>query len=272
MESGDQDAHDHGSVLPEAQSSEVARLERERIDAVYAGYRTSGRSESRWDGNAPGNRTIMRERRQEVARRLTGVGVGSRILEVGCGAGGVLAELRSLCPAGVHFTGVDLLGDRLAKGDDTQVSVAQADGVALPFRSDAFGVVAVFTMFSSILDTEVRKQVAREIERVLAPDGWVLWYDMRYPSPSNRSVRPLTRSAIKTLFPGWLVDGRSVSVLPPLARALGRHDSRWYPRAARFPPLRSHLIATIRPPELQSGQGVRERSPSDSGGAVADRH
>src|SRR5690606_16237729 len=101
-----------------------------------------------------------------------------------------------------------------------------------------------FTVFSSIPDPSIRRNLADEIRRVLRPGGAVLWYDMRLPSP-NRSVRPLGRSDVAELFPGMAVRLESTTVLPPLARRLGDQDRRLYPLLRTLPPLRSHLFGVI---------------------------
>jgi SAM-dependent methyltransferase len=245
--SGDHHAHEHDGVLPEGASADASRSERERIDAVYGAYQSSGRSQQRWDPSARGNRCILAERRAAVGALLARVPEGARILEVGCGAGGVLSELRAAGPPGVRLTGVDLLPDRLVEATTSGAGpVLRADGTALPFGTSSFDVVAVFTMFSSVLDQAVRRQIAEEIRRVLRPDGSVLWYDMRWPSPSNRSVRPLTRKGVGRLFPGGSVEVTSLTLAPPLARRLGQRDERLYPVLRRVPFLRSHLIGAIR--------------------------
>lgn len=228
-------------------SADASHAERERINAVYGSYQSSGRSHARWDPSAPGNRCILAERRVAAGELLARAPRGARILEVGCGAGGVLSELRAVSPRGAWLTGVDLLPDRLVDAATSGAGpVLMADGTALPFGTNSFDVIAVFTMFSSVLDQAVRRQIAMEICRVLRPDGWVLWYDMRWPSPTNRSVRPLTRKGVGRLFPGGSVEVSSLTLAPPLARRLGRRDERLYPLLRRVPFLRSHLIGAIR--------------------------
>ena len=219
--------------------------ERARIEQVYGGYHTSGRDQQRWDNEAAGNRCIIAERHEAISRVLSARGAPKRVLEIGCGGGTVIGQLRDALDDETEIFGVDLLADRLAHALQA-APVAQADGRTLPFRSDAFDLVVVFTVFSSILDQTIRMGLAREIARVLAPSGTILWYDMRYLSP-NRSVQPLGRTAIQQLFPGSTVQTSSLTVLPPLARWLGESDRRLYPALSRMPFLRSHLLATVVP-------------------------
>jgi hypothetical protein len=64
----------------------------------------------------------------------------------------------------------------------------------------------------------MRKRIAQEIMRVLAPGGALVWYDFAYNNPSNTSVRKVSRREIRHLFPK--LQGRIVTVTlaPPLAR------------------------------------------------------
>jgi len=218
--------------------------EQERIAAVYAKYRSSGREDDLWSAEAPGNRTILAERRSHLGELLAGRDLGRGVLEIGCGRGTVLGDLREAVDSPVPILGVDLLFDRLVTANSLGNPVVQADGCRLPFPDGAFDLVATLTVFSSILDPQVRLELAAEILRVLSPKGAVLWYDMRVPSP-NRSVRSLRRAGIQELFPGCRLRLESTTLLPPIARRLGDHDQAVYPTLARLPPLRSHLIGTI---------------------------
>ncbi len=91
------------------------------------------------------------------------------LLEIGCGRGTVMHDLRGLLADDTVMIGVDLLTDRLRDASGQQFAVARADGRFLPFRDGEFDLVVTFTMFSSILDQRIRALIAIEIERVLSP-------------------------------------------------------------------------------------------------------
>ena len=120
-----------------------------------------------------------------------------------------------------------------------------ASGAALPHPDATFDLVSTFTVFSSVLDQGLRMLIAGEIARVLRPGGMVLWYDMRLPNPRNRAIRPLNRRTLAALFPGFELDLRSITVIPPLARRLGAGAERTYPLVNRVPLLRSHLLGAL---------------------------
>jgi hypothetical protein len=101
-------------------------------------------------------------------------------------------------------------------------------------------------VFSSILRDELRIQVAAELERVLLPGGVLLWYDLRVDNPRNSDVRRVRRRELDLLFPGSAVVARSVTLAPPLARRLAPVSWLAAAAASLLPPLRTHLLATVR--------------------------
>ena len=49
------------------------------------------------------------------------------------------------------------------------------------------------TCFTSILDQEMKKSIAREVLRVLKDEGIILWYDFRYNNPKNPDVKGIEK-------------------------------------------------------------------------------
>ena len=104
-----------------------------------------------------------------------------RILDVGCGGGSLLAFLCSIHADPAKMAGVDLMPERVQRARQmcpSAVHLMAADAQHLPFSTASFDLVCQFTMLSSILDDEVKRQVASEMRRVLAPGGYILWYDL----------------------------------------------------------------------------------------------
>lgn len=204
----------------------LGSLERRRLSSAYAGYAGTRR---RWSGANAGNAAIERERNEAVFSQLD---LSGRILEVGCAAGGVLRRLEEAGASPDRLFGVDVRLDRLAQGKGSLVG---ADGAALPFPDAAFDVVVLFTVLSSIADDGVARRLAQEVDRVLKPGGAVAWYDMRRPNPLNRNVRPVL---FEDLF-DYDATARTITVLPPLARRLGR----LYPLLTKARFLHTHVAA-----------------------------
>jgi len=103
-----------------------------------------------------------------------------------------------------------------------------------------------FTLFSSILDPALRRRIAAEMLRVARPDATLVWYDMRYPNPWNREVQPIRRAELSELFPGVAFRVSSVTLLPPLARALAPLSPGLCRALQALPLLRSHYLAVGR--------------------------
>ena len=122
-----------------------------------------------------------------------------------------------------------------------------ADGARLPVGDKTFDVVMQVTMFTSILDPALRRQVAAEMQRVLAPGGCILWYDFFLDNPRNADVRGVGRKELRSLFPGSHLSLRRVTLAPPLGRAVAPRSVLLARALEAVPLLRSHYAGVIRP-------------------------
>jgi SAM-dependent methyltransferase len=222
---------------------------------VYAWYERDERVGTRWAGRNAGNRAIGRERVRVLQGVLRDHGLlplaGRDILDVGCGAGRALAELLRWGASRDTLHGIDLLPVEVERARRTLpgVDVCEGNAEQLPFDDASFDVVTLFTVFTSILDDDMQRNVAREVHRVVRPGGSVAWYDFRVANPYNRNVRGMSRAAIRRLFPGWALDLRPLTLLPPLARRLGPATPVLYPALTRLPFLLTHYAGLVtRPP------------------------
>jgi SAM-dependent methyltransferase len=113
-------------------------------------------------------------RRRELVLALLGrharLGPGTRVLECGCGPGGVL---RAIAATGSRTTGVDLNPRLLgaARAGAAGATWAQADVEALPFADGAFDVVLCVGVLSYL--REDARAIA-ELARVVRPGGAVV--------------------------------------------------------------------------------------------------
>jgi SAM-dependent methyltransferase len=225
--------------------------EAERISRIYEGYGSSLARAGRYSAENPGNRAIVSERHRVVDGLLRARGLtplrGRRVLDVGCGFGHELARMRELGAMDEDLAGVDLLPDRVenARRAFPAIDFRVGNAANLDAAGESVDLVLCYTLFSSVLDGDVAGRIAAEIERVLRPGGAVAWYDLRYPSPSNRNVRAVGAGEIRALFPGLDAVLRTVTLLPPLARRLGRLTPVAYPTLVRLRPLRSHLAGLL---------------------------
>ena len=125
------------------------------------------------------------------------------ILDAGCGGGGLLRLFAALGASPARLWGIDLMEERieLAASLSPQAFHLQTGELTdLPYPDHSFDLVSQFTVFSSILDPEVRAEAAKQMLRVLRPGGWLLWYDMH--SARTQALRGLPLAEVETLFAG----------------------------------------------------------------------
>lgn len=93
-----------------------------------------------------------------------------RILEIGCGSGGMLNHL---IDQGYRVEGVDIDEAMLARALETHgpLPIRKVEGTALPYDDHAFDVVLSFDVFEHIDDTDAH---LAEVARVLKPRGCYL--------------------------------------------------------------------------------------------------
>jgi len=222
--------------------------------ATYEGYVESGYSQ-RWAELSAGMRFAIQDRDRWVVDAVTPALAGT-VVDLGCGDGalGVLLDEAGRRPS--RLLGLDILEHRL---DEARRRVAWAEFVLasadeIPVPDGTASAVVAMTLFSSLTDEWFRRRVAAEIRRVIAPGGRLVVYDLRYPSPSNSNVRPISTATIRELFPGWVLTARTLTLLPPLARSRLAAGQRRYRVLHSLPLLRSHVgMVVVKPLEGQAG-------------------
>jgi ubiquinone/menaquinone biosynthesis C-methylase UbiE len=205
----------------------------------------------RWSGGNPGNQRISKERFIDLEDLMNRAGVlplaGKRVLDIGCSGGWVLASMQRYGAQPENLYGVDVREDSIrdAQCAHPGLHFSHTNGRTLEFPDASFDAILFFTVFSSMLDGALRQQVASEADRVLRPGGAILWYDMRYRSLTNPDTRPCGKRAVRDLFPGYRRFLRTTTLLPPLARNLGKLTGALYPVLNSLPPLRSHYVGVF---------------------------
>ena len=197
--------------------------EADRIAAEYA-RRSREVDQGRYAPTAPAQLLLRQSRERAVLGLLRSAGMlplaGRRVLDVGCGAGQWLADFETWGADRELLAGIDLLPERIdgARARLPQADLRRGDASTLPWEPGRFDVVLQSTVFSSILDPGMRAAVAAEMARVLAPSGVLLWNDFFADNPRNRAVRGVRRGELASLFPGFSLRLRRVTLAPPLAR------------------------------------------------------
>jgi SAM-dependent methyltransferase len=200
--------------------------EADRIAAEYA-RRDASIPADRYSAALPAPLVLRQSRERAVLAALRRAGMvplaGREILDVGCGGGQWLADFETWGADRARLAGIDLIPGRveaararLTPGAD----VRQGDAGELPWPDGRFDVVLQSMLFSSVLEASMRTAIAGEMMRVLAPGGVIVWNDFFVDNPRNRAVRGVRRAEIASLFPGFRVDRRRITLAAPIARRL----------------------------------------------------
>jgi ubiquinone/menaquinone biosynthesis C-methylase UbiE len=159
--------------------------------------------------------------RHRLIRDGTELAPGTRLLEVGCGVGAVLAVLGQEYP-GVDLVGVDIEPKQLefARGHleraGVEATLLEGDALALPFEDESFDYVWMMWFLEHVADPPA---ALREARRVLVPGGRVTAIEVDYSTcraePSTPAIEALFRAMVAgmaasgwsdagTRLPSWL--------------------------------------------------------------------
>ena len=245
-----------GAEEKQAAGMKACPEHRDDLDRLRAEY---ARREARLKGSdiySPFNQAqlFMKQTRQRVALSLLmryGFSHldGCKILEVGCGHGGVLLECLSYGADPSRLCGIDIRFSALegARRHLPHLQLTCSDGRDLPFRDGTFGLVLQYTAFSSVLDSGIKIRMASEMLRVLQkPDGLILWYDF-WLNPTNSQTAGIRRAEICRLFPGCGFEFHRITLAPPIARRLVPISWMAASLLEKLRFLNSHYLVAIRP-------------------------
>src|SRR5438067_1467221 len=141
--------------------------------------------------------------RHRLIRDGTQLAPGTRLLEVGCGVGAVLAVLGQEFP-GVRLSGVDIEPKQLAFAREhlaragVEATLVEADALALPFEDGSFDHVWMMWFLEHVADPPA---VLREARRILVPRGAVTAIEVDYATvraePSTPAIEALLRAMVR---------------------------------------------------------------------------
>jgi ubiquinone/menaquinone biosynthesis C-methylase UbiE len=235
--------------MPAATSAQID-AEAVRVQAAYARRHEGGRY-SFFDA---AHLLAVQERERLLMDLLSQHGIrsleGVRVLDVGCGTGGWLREWLKWGTRPTDITGVDVLPDRIVRARELSpegVTFIAGNAAQLGLPPGSFDIVTQSMLMTSVLDSDVRREIARSMRALLKPGGIIVWYDYHVDNPRNPDVRRVTRREIVSLFPSCRIDLRRTTLAAPIARVVAPR-SRWLYSGLRMMPwLRTHYLGIIRP-------------------------
>lgn len=201
-------------------NSEITRLRKE-----YANHSKLGKRSDYYSYYKLSNLFIYQQRERQLINLLESSNLHDleekNVLEIGCGSGGVLLDVIKYGADPNKISGIDLLFDRLRKSQFLlpATKFVNSDGQNLPYSAKTFDVILQFTAFSSILNFQVKQNMASEMLRVMKNDGAIIWYDFWW-NPTNPQTAGIKPKEIKQLFRDCQYVFRKITLAPPLARRI----------------------------------------------------
>lgn len=168
-------------------------------------------------------------------------------LEIGAGQGTNLTFFNEL---GIEWRNIyanELLPERLSVLKENFPQITVFEGPAQNITTNhQFDIIFQSTVFTSVMEDAVRKEIATKMWDLLKPGGIIIWYDFMFNNPKNKQVRKVELREIHNLFPkaSWLLN-KNVTLAPPIGRRIGGS----YNLINRlFPFLRTHKLCIFKKP------------------------
>jgi ubiquinone/menaquinone biosynthesis C-methylase UbiE len=199
---------------------------------------------SAWSLSNPGNRAARSELIEALlAAARPEIGGAGSLLDCGCGGGWLLEVLAEagVEPQRLHGVEIDSARVDAARRRVPGAEVLAADARSLPFAADSFAAVFFIVSLSSMGAGDAVRTALAEGLRVLAPGGALAIYEPRLPNPLNRATRRVRPADLRAAG-ATPAATRTLTLLPPLGRRLGRLTGTLHPALSCLPPLRSHRL------------------------------
>jgi ubiquinone/menaquinone biosynthesis C-methylase UbiE len=144
--------------------------------------------------------------------------------------------------------GVDLLEENVTRANvlSPHLNIVVGNAERLDFDEASFDIVIQNTVFTSILDIQMKQNIAKEMLRVVKDNGIIIWYDLRYNNPRNPDVKGIKSKEIISLFPNCSFEFQKITLAPPLARKLAPYSWLLCYLLEKIPFLRTHYLVVIR--------------------------
>ena len=124
-----------------------------------------------------------------------------QILDIGCGYGAWLRFLVELGALPGNCAGVDISAQRIAIASEKNPAIKwQNESLSnLEYNNAKFDLVFQTVVFSSIMDSDLREDIAQKMENVLQPGGHIFWVDLQKTVPDK--LTGFSEADVQALFP-----------------------------------------------------------------------
>lgn len=172
-----------------------------------------------------------------------------KLLEIGCGGGYNLLKFIRFGFKPQNIFANDLITERLQSAKEllpSKVNFYEGSAMNLAFNENEFDIVFQSMVFSSILDSDYKLELAEKMWHWVKPGGGILWYDFIYNNPSNKDVKGVSLAEVKELFKVKKLYYKKLTLAPPIARIVTKiHPFLYYFFNSTYL-LRTHLLIWIK--------------------------
>lgn len=221
------------------------------IENIYDEYLKNDKTKKKWSNKNHGNKLHYEERFEKVKLLMEKNNFNikkSRILDLGCASGNFTESLLKIGIERKNITGIDCRRKSIenAISKFPKINFKLMDAKNLKFNNSSFDCIIIFTLFSSVLSFDDRLKIATEVKRVLRPNGFIIYYDLRINNPFNKNNIGINKKELFRLFPEMKIDFFEITLMPPIARNLGFGTRFLYPILTKFSFLNSHYICQLK--------------------------
>jgi SAM-dependent methyltransferase len=171
-----------------------------------------------------------------------------KLLEIGCGSGGNLLQFLRLGFSPENLEANELIEERYNKARRILpeiLKIIPGNALDLIFEENKFDIVFQSMVFSSILDENIKIQLANKMWTWVKTGGGILWYDFVYNNPLNKDVAGIPYHKVKEYFPHGKIKKWKITLAPPLSRILTKIHPSLYNFFNITPVFRTHILCWI---------------------------
>ena len=182
--------------------------ERQRVEDEYKKYSKTGNLYDLWSIFNPMPLYSHQKKEKMLLKLLKPYknAISSfKILDIGCGHGDLLHQLIMYGANLYNLYGFDIRFDTVKAGKTQYpfLNLINSNAQMLPFQDNTFDIVCLMTCLSSIPDQSTKRNIVKEVDRVLKKGGFIVYYDLKSPRYINNNLKGIPKSELLSLFPNY---------------------------------------------------------------------